>query len=119
MEQKGQYLEKGRHGTPMFPVEYYDCEYPANLAGLPVHWHEEFEVTYVRKGSCTYLIDLMPIRVKKGDFLFLPSGVLHGIPEGWVAWMYAGSNISLRWRTETLDSRMCFQKKEPENFPKD
>ena len=71
MEQKGQYLEKGRHGTPMFPVEYYDCEYPANLAGLPVHWHEEFEVTYVRKGSCTYLIDLMPIRVKKGDFLFL------------------------------------------------
>ena len=82
MEQKGQYLEKGRHGTPMFPVEYYDCEYPANLAGLPVHWHEEFEVTYVRKGSCTYLIDLMPIRVKKGDFLFLPSGVLHGIPEG-------------------------------------
>ena len=51
MEQKGQYLEKGRHGTPMFPVEYYDCEYPANLAGLPVHWHEEFEVTYVRKGS--------------------------------------------------------------------
>ncbi len=51
MEQKGQYLEQGRHGTPMFPVEYYDCEYPANLAGLPVHWHEEFEVTYVRKGE--------------------------------------------------------------------
>ena len=48
MEQKGQYLEKGRHGTPMFPVEYYDCEYPANLAGLPVHWQEEVEVTYVR-----------------------------------------------------------------------
>ena len=82
MDEKRQYLEKGRHGTPMFPVEYYDCVYPINLAGLPVHWHEEFEITYVRKGSCTYLIDLTPCQVREGDFLFLPSGVLHGIPEG-------------------------------------
>ncbi len=82
MDQKKQYLEKGHHGTRMFPVEYYDCVYPINLAGLPVHWHEEFEITYVRKGSCTYLIDLIPCQVKEGDFLFLPSGMLHGIPEG-------------------------------------
>lgn len=82
MDEKRQYLEKGQHGTPMFPIEYYDCVYPVNLAGLPVHWHEEFEITYVRKGSCTYLIDLAPCKVKEGDFLFLPSGVLHGIPEG-------------------------------------
>ena len=82
MKGKEQYLEKGRHGTAMFPVEYYGCVYPAGLAGLPVHWHEEFEITCVQGGECTYLIDLQPVSVKKGDFLFLPSGVLHGIPEG-------------------------------------
>lgn len=82
MNEKRQYLEKGRHGTPLFPVEYYNCVYPAGLAGLPVHWHEEFEITYVKKGKCIYLIDLTPMEVREGDFLFLPSGMLHGIPEG-------------------------------------
>lgn len=82
MDEKKQYLEKGRHGTSMFPAEYYHCVYPAGLAGLPVHWHEEFEITYVLKGRCTYLIDLKPCEVREGDFLFLPSGMLHGIPEG-------------------------------------
>ena len=82
MREKEQYLEKNRHGSAVFPVEYYDCVYPAGLAGLPVHWHEEFEITYVRGGECTYLIDLEPVPVQEGDFLFLASGVLHGIPEG-------------------------------------
>lgn len=82
MNEKRQYLEKGRHGTPLFPVEYYYCVYPAGLAGLPVHWHEEFEITFVKKGRCIYLIDLEPMEVREGDFLFLPSGMLHGIPEG-------------------------------------
>ena len=82
MKEKEQYLEKNRHGSPGFPVEYYDCVYPAGLAGLPVHWHEEFEITWVRGGKCMYFIDLQPVPVEEGDFLFLPSGVLHGIPEG-------------------------------------
>lgn len=82
MEEKRQYLEKRHHGTSLFPADYYHCVYPAGLAGLPVHWHEEFEITRVRRGSCTYLIDLEPCQVGEGDFLFLPSGMLHGIPEG-------------------------------------
>lgn len=82
MEEKRQYLEKRHHGTSLFPADYYHCVYPAGLAGLPVHWHEEFEITRVQRGSCTYLINLEPCQVKEGDFLFLPSGMLHGIPEG-------------------------------------
>lgn len=80
--EKESYLEKTRHGTAMFPAEYYACTYPAGQAGLPVHWHEEFEITSVKRGSCVYMIDLQPYPVREGDFLFLPSGVLHGIPEG-------------------------------------
>lgn len=81
MEQKEQYLEKTRHGTAMFPVEHYYCSYPAGGAGLPAHWHEEFELTWVKKGSCSYMIGLKPCFVQEGDILFLPSGILHGIPE--------------------------------------
>lgn len=82
MSEKGSYLEKTRHGTAMFPVEYYDCRYPMGLSSLPVHWHDEFEITYIREGRGIYMIDLKPCPVKAGDILFLPSGILHGIPEG-------------------------------------
>ena len=58
MEQKEEYLEKTNHGSPLFPIEYYHCLYPAGLSALPAHWHEEFEITYIRKGRCTYLVDL-------------------------------------------------------------
>ena len=84
MEQKEEYLEKTNHGSPLFPIEYYHCLYPAGLSALPVHWHEEFEITYIRKGSCTYLVDLEAYHAGEGDLLFFASGMLHGIPEGQV-----------------------------------
>lgn len=84
MEQKEEYLEKTNHGSPLFPIEYYHCLYPAGLSALPVHWHEEFEITYIRKGSCTYLVDLEACHAGEGDLLFFASGMLHGIPEGQV-----------------------------------
>ena len=80
MKEKKMYREENRHGSPLFPIEYYNCVYPARLPGLPVHWHEEFEITCVRKGQGTYLIDLETCPVKEGDVLFLTSGILHGIP---------------------------------------
>lgn len=93
MIKKEQYLEKTSHGTAMFPVEYYHCVYPEGLAGLPVHWHEEFEITSVRKGQCVYMIDLAPCPVEEGDFLFLPTGVLHGIPEGKIRFLETDSFV--------------------------
>lgn len=84
MIQKEQYLEKAKHGSPLFPIEYYHCLYPTGLSTLPVHWHEEFEITYIRKGSGTYLVDLEACHAEEGDLLFFASGTLHGIPEGGV-----------------------------------
>ncbi len=99
---KKQYLEKTRHGTAMFPIEFYYCVYPAGLAGLPVHWHEEFEITSVKGGNCVYYMNLEPFPVKKGDFLFLPSGVLHGIPEGKTRFLETESFV---FHPEMLGSR--------------
>lgn len=102
MEHFGQYLEKTRHGTAAFPAEYYDCCYPMGLSSLPVHWHDEFEITYIRAGRGTYLIDLEPCPVKAGDILFLPSGVLHGIPEGRAEFLESDSFV---FQPEFLGSR--------------
>ena len=66
MNQNPNLQEPVQHGSIMFPLEYYHCIFPLSLSGLPVHWHEEFEITLVRKGSCTYQIDLQPYLIREG-----------------------------------------------------
>ena len=78
MNQNPDLLEPVQHGSAMFPLEYYPCVFPLGTGSLPVHWHEEFEITYVRKGSCTYQIDLQSYHITEGDFLLLPPEMLHG-----------------------------------------
>lgn len=74
-------LEEVRHGSAMFPLEYYHCVFPFGLGNLPVHWHKEFEITHVRKGTCSYQIDLETYQIQEGDFLLLPPEMLHGTGE--------------------------------------
>ncbi len=81
MNQNPKLLETVRHGSVLFPLEYYHCVFPLGLGSLPVHWHEEFELTLVRKGSCTYQINLLPYDIAEGDLLLLPPGMLHGTGE--------------------------------------
>ena len=82
---KEEYLEKTNHGSPPLSHRILSLSVPGGtFPPLPVHWHEEFEITYIRKGSCTYLVDLEACHAGEGDLLFFASGMLHGIPEGQV-----------------------------------
>lgn len=74
-------FERVQHGSEMFPLEYYHCVFPFGLGNLPVHWHKEFEITYVRKGFCTYQIDLQTYQIQEGGFLLIPPEMLHGTGE--------------------------------------
>ena len=81
MNQNPNLLETVRHGTVMFPLEYYHCVFPLGISNLTVHWHKEFEITLVQKGSCTYQIDLKTYEIREGDVLLLPPEMLHGTGE--------------------------------------
>ena len=81
MNQNPNLLERVRHGSVMFPLEYYHCVFPLGISNLPVHWHKEYEITLVRKGSCTYQIDLQTYKIREGDILLLPPEMLHGTGE--------------------------------------
>ena len=81
MNQNLNLLEPVQHGSVMFPLEYYHCVFPLGVGNLPVHWHEEFEITLVQKGSCTYQVDLKPYQIAEGDVLLLPPEMLHGTGE--------------------------------------
>ena len=81
MKQNPNLFEAVQHGSAMFPLEYYHCVFPLGISNLPVHWHEEFEITLVQKGTCIYQINLHPYKISQGDILILPPGMLHGTGE--------------------------------------
>ena len=67
LEQK----EDAKHGETFFPVQKYltrlDRDYPV----VTTHWHEEAELTFIKKGQGAYQIDLVDYKVKEGDILFV------------------------------------------------
>lgn len=71
--------EQAQHGEHMFPLKRYITTlsdiYPVTAA----HWHEEAELTLIKKGSCTYHIHLDTYRATAGDILFIPPAELHSI----------------------------------------
>ncbi len=47
-----------------------------------VHCHDKHELYYMQEGSTTYFIDDEIFNVEKGDFVFVPKGILHRTDSG-------------------------------------
>lgn len=47
-----------------------------------VHYHDEHELYYMQEGRTTYFIDDGIFSVEKGDFVFVPKGILHRTDSG-------------------------------------
>lgn len=80
-----EYVEKKRHGSPDFPIEYYylDKEQPQYI--MPPHWHKEFEIIRVLKGTFAVHLNNTEYLLQEGDILFVEGGCLHrGKPQNGV-----------------------------------
>lgn len=72
-------LEKKPHGSSNFPFDIYTVKYPVgNQIILPLHWHEEIEIIYVRSGDAVFTINHTEYAVQAGDCVIVNSGELHG-----------------------------------------
>lgn len=71
------YMEKARHGTASFPIEYYyvDKTHPRYI--MTAHWHPEFEIIRVLSGSLTIYLNNTEFNLKKDDILIMERGCLH------------------------------------------
>lgn len=71
------YMEKAKHGTAEFPIEYYyvDCNHPRYV--MNAHWHREFEILRVLSGSFTVYLNSAALELSKGDVVFIEGGTLH------------------------------------------
>ncbi|MED9966143.1 MAG: AraC family transcriptional regulator [Blautia sp.] len=69
-------------GTYEFPFEFHhiDASHPRYL--MSYHWHVEYEVIRILKGTLTVTLDEKSFTARANDVIFVNSGILHsGIPE--------------------------------------
>lgn len=73
------YQEKKSHADASFPFNIYPCTIPLDFKQVPLHWHDEMEIIYVKKGSGMITVDFTPYLVSGGSLIFVSPGQLHSI----------------------------------------
>ncbi len=73
--------ETKSHGQGNFPFNIYLCSIPLDFTTVPLHWHNDMEIIYIKKGQGNVTVNLAPISVKEGDIVVVPPGQLHSIEQ--------------------------------------
>ena len=69
-------------GTYDFPFEFHHIESNHPRYVMSYHWHVEYEIIRILKGSLTVTLNEKSFIAMPGDIIFVHSGILHsGIPE--------------------------------------
>ena len=76
--QKIDYLDKKRHGTAEFPIEYYHVNSTHPRYQMAFHWHNEWELLRMIKGELLLTLDEEQRLIKTGDIVLIPGETLHG-----------------------------------------
>ncbi len=67
--------ELASHGTPLFPIAFYQDELEHNR--VPWHWHDEMEAVYVQAGETTVSAGRRKYLLRQGQGFFVNANVLH------------------------------------------
>lgn len=73
------FKENTTHGNSMLPFVKYFSSIPSYFPFYPLHWHEEFEIIYIKSGQGSISVNLTHYTVNTGDILFITPGLLHSI----------------------------------------
>lgn len=70
-------MEIRKHGDISFPFRIYDEYNPQNLNFFPMHWHKQYEINIVLKGSVEFIINNNKIILSENEAIFINSNTLH------------------------------------------
>lgn len=73
------YRENKQHTDAMFAFNIYPCTIPGDFSFVPLHWHDDMEIIYVKQGNGLVQIDFTTYSAEAGDVFFIQPGHLHGI----------------------------------------
>lgn len=65
-------------GTPDFPLEPYFLDENHPRYNMQFHWHKEYELINILKGSFTVILNGNSYELKEGESVFIPGGIIHG-----------------------------------------
>ncbi len=74
-----EFRENKGHTSAIFPYNTYLCTIPLDFKSVSLHWHEDAEIIYIKKGHGVVGVDLVNYRVSAGDIVFVLPGHLHSI----------------------------------------
>ena len=74
-----QYRETRLHEQPGFAYDTYLCSIPKDFSRVNLHWHDQMEIIYIKRGSGNVSINLQPMQVAAGDIVPIMPGELHSI----------------------------------------
>ena len=66
--------ETKSHYNTDFSYNTYPCTIPQDFAVVPLHWHNEMELIYIKEGKGLVNIDLNQYLVGQGDLLIVYPG---------------------------------------------
>ena len=69
--------ENRPHGTKEYPYTQYFIHKPKREFHIPVHWHDEVEIIYIKRGYITIYIGEQSFSAKEGELFIVNSGELH------------------------------------------
>lgn len=93
------YRESRQRGTADFPLEYHHVSPAHPQYVMALHWHVEFELIRILKGSLLLTIDEQETTVSAGSFIFVPAGALH-----------AGTPVDCEYDCIVFDMNMLMNK---------
>lgn len=67
------------HSSAEKPFSFYECIIPDLFSYVPMHWHEEFELSYILEGSAEFICGTEKFKSRKGSIIITPPNVTHSI----------------------------------------
>ena len=75
------YHENVTHGDMVFPYNTYICSIPLDFPRVPLHWHDEIELIYIKTGVGSITVDFQQYKVKGPTLVLILPGQLHSIEQ--------------------------------------
>jgi len=75
------YQEKKTHVDVTFPYNTYLCSIPLDFHEVPLHWHDDMEIIYIKKGHGYVTVDFKQYKVSGGTIVLILPGQLHSIEQ--------------------------------------
>lgn len=98
------YHEKKSHVDLAFPYNTYLCSIPLDFTTVPLHWHDEMEIIYIKKGMGLVTIDFEQYTISNNTIILILPGQLHSIEQL--------DQHSMEYENIIFDVKMLFSKKE-------